>query len=56
MKPWVEEGGAITRDGQRAEELLRELQAERPLKREPVRTSFDDAYPGMPPAIKLSAP
>ncbi len=22
---------------------------------EPVRTSFDDVYPGMPPAVKLSA-
>jgi hypothetical protein len=52
---WVAEGGPITRDEQRTEALLAELQAERPIKREPVRTSFDDVFPGMPPALKLSA-
>lgn len=54
-RSWVAVGGVISRDEQRAEALLAELQAERPLRREAVRTSFDDVYPGMPPALRLSA-
>lgn len=55
MARWVREGGAVTRDEQRAEALLAELRAETPLKREPVRTPFDAVFPGMPPALRLSA-
>jgi len=32
-----------------------DMWANRPIKREPVRTSFDRVFPGMPPAVKLSA-